>query len=337
MPQEINLIINQKKLVMKQKLILLCSIILLSVSSCRKDSQEYPVENNDYAGIVSTASRPGECRLASASRDNAYSIFFKYNNRGLVSEWKEDYFDGFPYIITYTYDLFGRLKTGQTLNTYDGTTFDVKYIYHGNRLMKHIIYEAGTNTVINEIVNTYNNRGQIIRRGSTMFPVYCTFNYNMMGNNTLVNFYIDGSLYMKEEFTYKQFNRNPYLAAHGIPYVTYLYDFVFSKWWETSEKYTVYDDQGAGTVTLDLDPATAVITMGPQNYLTSITNLDRISGGNTSAYFTYDNCNCTPQRSMSKDKAGASNSKYLALARFRRAFEKGDIKAIRATMKTLLQ
>ncbi len=322
---------------MKQRLLLWCSIFLLSASSCRKDIQDYPAENDSMADNEKTATRPGECRLTSASRDNAYTVFLKYNNRGLVSEWKEDYFDGFPYIITYKYDLFGRLKSGQTINTYDGTSFDVKYIYQGNRLVKHIIYQSGTNTVVNEIVNTYNSRGQITRRGSTVFPVYCTFTYNALGNNPLVNYYIDGSLYLKEEFSYKQFNRNPYLAAHGIPYVTYLYDFMFSKWWQTSEKYTFYDDQGVGTVTLDLDPATAALTLGPQNYLTSITNLDRISGENTSAYFTYDNCNCTPLKSTGKGKASLSNTRYLALAKFRRAFENGDMKSIKATLKTVLQ
>ena len=89
-----------------------------------------------------------------------------------------------------------------------------------------------------------------------------------------MNYYVDNALYLKEEFTYRQFNRNPFLAAHGIPYVT-TYDFLFSKCWQTSEKYTLYDN-GTATVTGDLTPETAVLTLGPQQYLTSITNFDRV-------------------------------------------------------------
>ena len=183
------------------------------ISGCRKDTPDESAGSSPQVDGTSAVvdARPGQCRLTSAIRDNAYGEFLQYNSRGLVSEWKEDYFDGFPYVVSYTYDIFGRLKTGHVVNYYTGATNDVKYQYQGNRLIKHTIYETGTNTVVNEIVNTYNYRGQIIRRGSTMFPVYCTFSYNFLGNNTLVNYYVNDALYLKEEFTYRQFNRNPFL------------------------------------------------------------------------------------------------------------------------------
>lgn len=324
---------------MKQKLMLFSLMFVLVLSACKKDMPaEAANAGEDATGKSADASRFGQCRLSSAIRDNAYGEFLKYNNRGLVREWKEDYFDGLPYVITYSYDMVGRLKTGHVVDNYNNLTRDVKYQYQGNRLMKHIIYEAGTNTVDNEIVNTYNNRGQIIRRGSTMFPVYCTFSYDWLGNNTLVNYYVDGTLYLKEEYTHRQFNRNPFLAAHGIPYVTFTYDFVFSKWWETSQKFTFYDN-GIPSVAVDLDPATAALTLGPQQYLTSITNFDRAIQENTSAYFTYENCDCVPDKTVNSNKATVSllATKYRALARFKHAFETGDVNKIKAQLKQVIQ
>ncbi len=325
---------------MKQKVMLFGLMFVLLLSACKKDMPSDAVNaEEDVTGKSADESRFGQCRLSSAIRDNAYGEFLQYNNRGLVSEWKEDYFDGFPYVVTYTYDLFGRLKTGHVEDTYSGISSDVKYLYNGSRLIKHTIYETGTNTVKNVIVNTYNNRGQIIKRGSTMFPVYCTFSYDWRGNNNLVNYYVDGALYMKEEFTHRQFNRNPFLAAHGMPYVTFAYDFLFSNWWETSEKFTMYDENGVANVFVDLDPQTAVLTLGPQQYLTSVTNFDRAIQENTSAYFSYENCDCGPARVANKNKPAANSiaAKYLALAKFKRAFETGDVIKIKAQMKALIK
>lgn len=321
---------------MKQKLMAAGILILMGITSCKKNAPEETAATQELTGKEVATERISPCRLVSAVRDDAYGEFMQYNSRGLVSEWKEDYFDGLPYVITYTYDQWGRLKTGHAVNNYYGTAVDVKYQYQGNRLVKHTIYEAGTNTVINEIVNTYNNAGQIVKRASTMFPIYCTFNYNWLGNNTLVNYYVDNMLYLKEEFTFRQYNRNPFLAAYGIPYITFAYDFVFSKSWETSEKYTLYDN-GTATVTVDLDPATAVLTLGPQQYLTSITNFDRAIQENTSAYFSYDNCNCVPAKNITGRKAlpNSTAAKLIALSRIKQLFESGNVQKLKSQIATI--
>jgi hypothetical protein len=325
---------------MKQQLMLLGCIFSLFLSGCKKDLPGDAPENavqlqTDAAG--SDAARLGQCRLTSAIRDNVFGTFLQYNNRGLVSEWKQDNFDGLPFIETYTYDLFGRLKTSHAVDNYIGASYDVKYLYQGNRLVKQTVKLAGTSTVTNEFVNTYNNRGQITRRESTLYPVYCTFTYNLLGNNTQVDYYVDGSLYLKEEFTYRQFNRNPYLAAYGIPYITYAYDFVFSKWWETSDKFTIYDN-GVPTVIVDYDPATAILVLGPQQFLTSVTNFDRVTQSNTSAYFNYDNCTCAPGKTFTNSKVSPNSvtDKLILLDRFKRAFVFGNVLDIKAKMKDIL-
>ncbi len=325
---------------MKQKLVLLGCIFSLFLSGCKKDMLDDAAANagqlqSDAAG--SDAARLGQCRLTSAIRDNVYGTFLEYNNRGLVSEWKQDYSNGFPFVETYTYDLFGRLKTSHAVDNSISESYDITYQYQGNRLVKQTVYLAGTSTVSNNFVNTYNYRGQITRRESTVYPVYCTFTYNLLGNNTQVDYYVDGSLYLKEEFTYRQFNRNPYLAAYGIPYVTSLYDFVFSKWWETSDKFTIYDN-GVPTVIVDYDPTTAVLTLGSQQFLTSVTNFDRVTQGNTSAYFNYDNCNCVPGKTFTNGKVSPHSvaAKLIELDKFKRAFVFGNVRDFKAQMKDIL-
>ena len=116
----------------------------------------------NYKLMLQGPMRPGWVNAGSllAIRDNVFGTFLQYNNRGLVSEWKQDNFDGLPFIETYTYDLFGRLKTSHAVDNYIGASYDVKYLYQGNRLVKQTVKLAGTSTVTNEFVNTYNNGGK---------------------------------------------------------------------------------------------------------------------------------------------------------------------------------
>lgn len=322
---------------MKQKLLLFGLLFLFTISACRKD---VPDESSDPAGPADNSAIEGRfnhCRLITDDRDGSFGDAFHYNNRGLVDQWKQDYYDGFPDVYTFTYDLFGRLKTGHGVFG-NGFAIDIVYQYKGNRLVKETVYAAGTTNKLNEIATSYNFLGQVIRRGSTMYDEYCTFVYNFIGNNTQVNYYVDGALWMKEEFTYRKKNRNPLLSLEGMPFVVFRYDFVFSNWWETSDKFTIYED-GVPTVTVDYDPSSAVMDIGQEQYLNSVTNFDLVTQQNTTATFEYENCGGfhNDRPAVHKKLTTSNNSKAAIIARLNAKMFSGQPKNIKDEISKLKQ
>ena len=320
---------------MKQKLMLFGLLFVLVISGCQKNMPDETAIPSQPGGDAAMDGRFGHCRLIADDRDGSFGDAFHYNNRGLVDEWKVDYYDGFPDVYTFEYDIFGRLKTGHGVFG-NGFAIDIKYQYQGTRLVKETVYAAGTTNKLNEIATTYNFLGQVTRRGSTMYNEYCTFAYGIFGNNTLVNYYIDGALFMKEEFTYRKRNRNPLTSLNGMPFVVFRYDFVFSNWWETSDKFTIYEN-GIGTVVTDYDPGSAVMDIGQQEYLNSVTNFDRATQQNTTATFTYENCggHDNDKSAIRQNSTGTRHSKAVAIARFNAKLFSGQARDIRDEMRKL--
>ena len=324
---------------MKQKLMLFSLALLFIVSGCKKET---PTDETTASGDLlqeknlAPESKEGQCRLIASDRDGVFGNYFHYNSRGLVDGWKIDYHDGYPDVYSFTYDNRSHLKTGYVVFNYSGHAFDIKYQFQGDRLVRETWLWAGTNKVADDIVNTYNNRDQIIKRKSIPKNIYCTFTYDFLGNNPLVNFYINDELYLKEEYTHQQFNRNPLRSLNGIPVVLPYYDFVISNWWETSQKWTVYDE-GVPTVIVDLDPKTVVMKLGPSHYLTAVSNFDRADQQNTSATFEYENCG----REEPDATAGGenmpvnSNPRTAVIAKFRRALLPGQSNDIKNEIKEL--
>ena len=325
---------------MKQKLLLFGLMLLFIISGCHKNMPEESATTLDQ--LQAKSDKPddqgGDCRLILDDRDGVYGHVYHYNSRGLVDLWKVDYHDGYPDVYTFTYDNFNHLKTGHALFNSNGFSTDIKYQYLGNKLAKETIYKSGTNTILNIIVTTYNAKGQVMRRGSTMHNEYCTFTYNTVGNNTQVNYFINDALFMKEEFTFLQRNRNPLVSLNGMPFVVFTYDFIFSPWWETSDKFTIYDN-GVPTVLVDYDPNSAIMQLGPHKYLTSVRNFDRVSQQNTIAIFQFENCGETDddnQNTVSQKKASApQKSRAAIIAKFKKTMLTGQFVNLEDEIKKL--
>lgn len=295
---------------MKKKLLLAAALFAVIITGCRKENEDIsPASSHTADNMMRPGSQSG-CRMSFGGRDNSYGYFFRYNDQGLVNEWKVDFYDGHPDYYTFQYDHFNRLKKGHVLFTVSGREYDISYQYQGNRLMRETWYVPGTTTVAEDIVNTYNWQGQITRRKSLAYNIYADFTYNRQGNNTKTDVFIDGDLYLREEFTFNRPNRNPFTSLAGMPFVPFNYDFVFSNWWQTSEKYTLFDN-GTPTVVMELDPNTVTMSIGQQHYLQTVTNYDLVGQQYTSALFQYENC---PSCNTSKpvfDAATTSSSVNL--------------------------
>ena len=326
---------------MKQQLVLFSFVLLFVICGCKKTAPlDEPLVSADklQGKHDNDDDDDGRCRLIFSDRDGVYSTSYHYNRNGLVDNWKIDYHDGYPDVYNFTYDNRNHLKTAYVVFNYSARVFDVKYQYQGDRLVKETWFTAGTKDVVDEIVNTYNNRDQIIKRKSVPKNIYCTFTYNFLGNNPLVNYYVNDELFLKEEYTHQQFNRNPLTSLKGIPVMLPYYDFVISSWWETSQKWTIYEE-GVPTVIVDLDPKTAVMKLGPKHYLTSVSNFDRAIQQNTKAIFKYENCggkdDVNEQLPASDNIVASKNSPMAIIAKFKRALLPGQSESIKNEVKEL--
>lgn len=309
------------------------------ISGCQKDipAIELTTSPDQLQGKSEDSDdESGNCRLVFDDRDGIYGNFFKYNDRGLVDKWTIDYYDGYPEVYTFTYDNSKRLNTGHCVRYYNGKSYDIKYKFQANKLIRETWFNAGTAIIADDLVNTYNTKGQIIIRKSVTKNIKCTFTYDNYGNNPLVNFYVNDVLVLKEEYSHFQRNRNPLTSLNGIPVILPYYDFVISRWWETSQKWTIYDE-GGPTVIIDMDPSTCVMHLGPHKYLRSVSNFDRAVQTNTTAVFEYENCSGddNSNSSASKNVSTAKNPRSASIAKFKRALFPGQSEDIMVELKKL--
>ena len=67
---------------------------------------------------------------------------------------------------------------------YDGQTllYEIHFIYNKNKVVKEIWYDANTHQVIDEVNNSYNQQGEMIRNESTTQNYYVTYTYTTQGD-----------------------------------------------------------------------------------------------------------------------------------------------------------
>lgn len=266
---------------MKQQLISLSTVmafVLLFFTGCQKETQqkeESPFAENSLLGTANQNNQ--QCQLTHFNVEG-FDNRFHYNNKGLADEWRIDFGDGVPDVFTMKYDDNDQLS--HAWYHYDGQLIaSIEFEWSRNLITKeHWVFDSFQF----DVVNIYDRKGQMIKREfSDGYSVVTTFSPN--GNTPRVDLFYAGELFLRLDFTYNQPNKNPILAIRGIPYGFPFIAFTFSKWWETSEKQTAYEN-GIPTVLLDMDPAQTVMQLGFQNYPSSITAYDRIS----SSYYHYD-------------------------------------------------
>lgn len=283
---------------MKKIFLLSMSVGLLILSqSCKK---EMPSQSPgaDAAAVIADAGkdagRPGQCRLANYHYEEAgISFLFQYNNLGLVNNFTIDYGDGLPDVFNFTYNSNGIMNGGTVDYNYNDTHYDLKLFHAGNKTVRELWYDRGTTNIAFDIRNTYNFRGEITKRNNIVTNTYCSFTYNFLGNSPRTSYYEDGELIAQYDYTFQQFNRNPWTSVNGLTTGVPALYLIFTRWWETSEKTTLYDN-GVPEVIEDINPAETVMELGQQGYLASIKNHDRITDEDNHTNFEFENCGGCP-------------------------------------------
>jgi hypothetical protein len=262
------------------------SILLLLFTGCKKEHF-----NN-------------QCRLTSwEGLDDGYVRSLQYNNDGLVSGWHEvaplgDVDQDF----TFEYNNYKRLIS---LRFYDHGTFlyTVKPVYENGRIKKEIWYIEDTETTDDTVLNTYNLKGQVIKRESLNYGYFAAFKYDDIGNATQIDVMgTDGTWFQTEYLEFKKPVREPMNAVPGnvtypIQYINYNIDKL---------KYTYYkaygpDENGDVVTFYELDTEKSVpLTAGAEGYAVYYNTFDNVSQLFNRQIWKYDNCDCGDNNAATK-------------------------------------
>jgi len=255
--------------------------LLFIIAGCQKSITD---QTTDASKAVPDALLENQCRLTRFSYPG-FDNSFHYNDKGLADKWKIDYGGGIVDVFTMSYGDNNKLK--QAWWYFEENLIATIDFYWIDDLILSEHWDM--NGFAFDIANTYDRKGYLIRREAS-YGIAGVAQYSSIGNLTSVETSFGGELLNKSELTHNIPNRNPFQAIRGLPYG---FPFVMlpfnSKWWETSERITIYD-AGVPIVIQDPDPAQTTFQFGSQQYLAQANYFDLASDNLLSVPFEYDNC-----------------------------------------------
>ena len=279
---------------MKKKFFYPFAILLtamLFIAGCQKEAKE----SNETTGIQPSTSKPdnaGGCRLTMYHLYDPISDYHQIDNftykNGLLDEWAVSY----GWVFKMDYDKTGKMKSATVFED-DELIFTIQFIYKNNKVVKEIWYLGNTQVVDDEVIITYNQKGQMIKNESLYYDYYTTYTY--MANNGELDswlFFIGGVPFQKGDYIPSQRYKNPFRAVPGLDYAFGYANSGSFSWnsWYSAEKITYYDEGGNPTIHYDLDPAKTTWVVGSQNYPLQANYKDRSSGETITNTFEYENC-----------------------------------------------
>jgi YD repeat-containing protein len=261
--------------------------VALVLVGCRADtSAPDPDATRNLITDAAAADRQLQrCQVLRNLGQDGFLQTIRYDNRGLVSRWE----DG---IGTYLpqYDASGRLTRARyVLNDLASAT--IFYRYQGPRIERETWFLSGTEVVLDELVNTWDARGQLVRRESVPFGVFTTFQYDAMGNAFQVDVRgAGGFLLLSNTYAFTAPIKSPDLTLRGLPYGPQFINYVFNPRRQTAAKAVVSDPQGNLITLFDQDPARSVLVAGQQNFALYQNFFDKLSGTFYAQTWTYQQC-----------------------------------------------
>ncbi|MEO7445016.1 MAG: hypothetical protein ABIT96_11000 [Ferruginibacter sp.] len=279
----------------------LTALLFLFFTGCQKDTKEL----DEMAGIQLSTAKPenaGGCRLTMYDLYDPISDYHQIDNftykNGLLDEWAVSY----GLVFKMEYDKTGKMK-GAAVFYDDELVYTIHFIYQRNKVVKELWYLGNTQVVDDEVILTYNQKGQMIKNESLYYNYYTTYTY-LAANGELDSwlFYIGGMPVQRGEYIPSLRYKNPFRAIPGLDYAFGYANSGSFFWnsWYSSEKSTFYDEFGNPTIHYDLDPAQTTWVVGSQNYPLQANYVDRLTSTTITNTFEYENCPGSVNRTSSQ-------------------------------------
>jgi hypothetical protein len=259
--------------------------VVVLLSGCQPDLSAPLGAARDLVGDPE-ADRPVEsCQVVRNEGQDSFLQTYRYDSRGLVSRWD----DGFGTLIP-QYDARGILVRAR-YGISDALFVTIVYEYQGSKVVREIWYQGGTDIVDDVVVNTWNAKGQLIRRESLLFGVYATFQYDAIGNAYQVDVLAtNGFLFLSNTYSFTAAVKSPDLTLRGLPYGLQFINHVFNPWRQTAAKAVVTDIEGNRITLFDQDPAKSILIAGRKQFALYQNFFDKLSGTYYAQSWTYQNC-----------------------------------------------
>jgi hypothetical protein len=284
---------------------LVLPVVLLFAVGCHKEFESSNQEQSK-AAIALKAISAGGCRITSYDYYDGIGDFhnidyYTYKN-GLVDDVITFY--GLRYNMEYNKQrklIASRVYDGETL------LYIITFVYEKNKVVQEIWRDAATQEIYDNVFLTYDKKGNLIRNESFIFDLYTTYTYT--ANRSLESWQVSvgGLPVAKAEYTYDDNYKNPFASLTGIDYLFWYANSGFGVGtghrWYSSEKVTLYDENGSPFIYYEQDPAQTVWRVGQQHYPLKADYVDKSTHAQFINTFEYD---CNPGQSS---KAEGINQK----------------------------
>jgi hypothetical protein len=271
-------------------LILFSAIVFITNCKKEKNLSQLTEKNKD-----AEAERHGgsdDCRITEYhvyDPTHDYEQIDQYTyNKGLVDEWTTSY--GTIYKMEYDQDKKMKIARAYV----DGELiYTIKFVRKDNKIVKEIWYTGNTDVIDDEVINTYNKKGQLIKNESLNYDYYTINTYTSEGNLKSWFVYSGGLPNSKGEYTFEENVKEPYRYARpGIEYSFAYSNSAFGSGyrWYNSEKIILFDENSQPYDYYVLDPKLTKWQKGDQNLPVQADYIDKLSGGTIINAFKYENC-----------------------------------------------
>ena len=266
------------------------TLILFFTLGCQKHSSQGDEQSILNESLQKT-NNSGGCRITMYDYYNSIDDYHNFDyltyKNGLVDEWIAFY--GTVYKMEY-----GAGNKMKTARAYDGSTLTntIQFVYQNNKIVKELWYVGASMVLDDEVTITRNAKGEIIKTESQALNYVVLHTYSSKGNVTSWSYYVGGGLLQKAEYTYNDNYKSPFRSATGIEYAFPYANsgFAFMPDWYSSEKITIYDQNGVGSVYYDLDPSKTIWTPGRQKYPLQANYYNQMNTLTIKNTFSYENC-----------------------------------------------
>jgi len=263
---------------------------LIMITSCQDQILE-PEQSDD--ALLKSGSKGNEENKIRLLEDKGLSDGFlfgyRYNETGLADSFYLSKPDMYNFWATMEYDKKKRMSKARFYYS-DVDFYDIVLTWEKDKLVKETWYAPGTNDVVDYYVNTYNKRGQLVRRDDPPWQFYSLFQYDNNGNlKKMEVIWDDGSLYYGQEFSYSKPVKNPFTAVPGMPVTLF-----FVEWNDSSPnrftgiKNYYNDENGNKVIDFNWESDETVIKAGHEHYAAYQNSRDIFSDTWTDQTWTYE-------------------------------------------------
>lgn len=154
-------------------------LALIMVTSCEKQNME--PDQSDDVFLKSGSKHKGEMKyrlLVDSGLSDGFIQSYHYNYKGLADEFHLSKPDLYSYSAMMEYNEKNLMSKARA---YVGADYyDLVFTYDNDKLVKETWYFPGTMDVYDNYVNTYNDKGQLIKRDDPPYEVYTFIIMTMM-------------------------------------------------------------------------------------------------------------------------------------------------------------